>query len=126
MTTACGVGRIIMAFLFVIMPRKSSILQMCMNILNGSIPPGANFNMKALVEELFSYLESETLPFALFKVCCCSVFWMVFCLHSLLYYFQQALSPMVNRLPDKYSSKIKEIVEVDALENFALVKVSRD
>uniref|UniRef100_A0A8L8K586 Acetyl-CoA carboxylase n=1 Tax=Heligmosomoides polygyrus TaxID=6339 RepID=A0A8L8K586_HELPZ len=85
--------------------KHNMCFDMCMNILNGSIPPGANFNMKALVEELFSYLESETLPFALFK---------------------QALSPMVNRLPDKYSSKIKEIVEVDALENFALVKAILD
>lgn len=40
-----------------------------MNILNGSIPPGAEFSMKPLVEELFSNLESMTLPHALLKVC---------------------------------------------------------
>ncbi|XGW34326.1 hypothetical protein V3C99_018295 [Haemonchus contortus] len=48
--------------------KKHSIcFDMCMNVLRGSIPPGADFNMNDLVEELFCYLESSTLPFALFK-----------------------------------------------------------
>ncbi|WKY14248.1 hypothetical protein Q1695_000077 [Nippostrongylus brasiliensis] len=80
--------------------------EMCMNVLNGSIPPGSNYNtMKNLVEELFSYLESQTLPFALFK---------------------QALSPVVNRLPEKFSSKIKAIIDSDSMDNFRAVKAILD
>ncbi|VDO44920.1 unnamed protein product [Haemonchus placei] len=84
--------------------KKHSIcFDMCMNVLRGSIPPGADFNMNDLVEELFCYLESSTLPYALFK---------------------QALSPMVNRLPEKFCMRIKEIVEVDSMENFVLIKIA--
>uniref|UniRef100_A0A0K0D5M8 ACC_central domain-containing protein n=1 Tax=Angiostrongylus cantonensis TaxID=6313 RepID=A0A0K0D5M8_ANGCA len=81
--------------------RHNICFDMCMNVLNGSIPPGADFCMTDLVDELFSYLESPTLPHALFK---------------------QALSSMVNRLPEKFSSRIKDTVQVESMRNFALVK----
>ncbi|VDM54064.1 unnamed protein product [Angiostrongylus costaricensis] len=81
--------------------RHNICFDMCMNVLNGSIPPGADFCMADLVDELFSYLESPTLPYALFK---------------------QALSSMVNRLPEKFSSRIKDTVQVESMRNFALVK----
>ncbi|KAJ1348739.1 hypothetical protein KIN20_004112 [Parelaphostrongylus tenuis] len=81
--------------------RHNICFDMCMNVLNGSIPPGANFSMTDLVDELFSHLESLTLPHALFK---------------------QALTSMVNRLPEKYSSRIKRAVQVESMENFAIVK----
>ncbi|VDK62484.1 unnamed protein product, partial [Cylicostephanus goldi] len=74
---------------------------MCMNVLHGSIPPGADLSMKNLVEELFSNLESTTLPHALFK---------------------QALNPMVNRIPEKYSAKMKELMKIDSMSNFTAVK----
>ncbi|KAK6034255.1 hypothetical protein COOONC_28229 [Cooperia oncophora] len=83
--------------------KHNMCFDMCMNVLKGSIPPGADYSMNDLAEELFHYLESPTLPFAIFK---------------------QALSPMVNRLPERYCSKIKELVEVDSMGNFALIKVS--
>ncbi|KIH68854.1 Carbamoyl-phosphate synthase L chain, ATP binding domain protein [Ancylostoma duodenale] len=85
--------------------RHNNCLDMCMNILNGSIPPGAEFSMKFLVEELFSYLESLTLPHALLK---------------------QALSPMVNRIPEKFSSKMKDAMKNDSMQNFATIKFGSD
>ncbi|KJH43391.1 Carbamoyl-phosphate synthase L chain, ATP binding domain protein [Dictyocaulus viviparus] len=85
--------------------RHNMCYDMCLNILNGSIPPGADFSMDALVDELFSYLESPTLPHALFK---------------------QSLSSMVNRLPEKFSSRIKEIVKIESIDNFSLVKAILD
>uniref|UniRef100_A0A1I7WUC5 Acetyl-CoA carboxylase n=1 Tax=Heterorhabditis bacteriophora TaxID=37862 RepID=A0A1I7WUC5_HETBA len=73
----------------------------CMNILNGSIPLGAEFNMGDLVDELFSYLESPSLPHAMLK-------------HS--------LNPMLNRIPDKFSSRIKNATNIDSMEKFSAIR----
>ncbi|CAJ0608732.1 unnamed protein product [Cylicocyclus nassatus] len=85
--------------------KHSNCLDMCMNVLHGSIPPGADLSMKNLVEELFTNLESTTLPHALFK---------------------QALNPMVNRIPEKYSAKMKELMKIDSMNNFTAVKAILD
>lgn len=48
--------------------RFNVVYEKCINILNGTVPPGTETRMADIVRELFGYLESPTLPTAMCAV----------------------------------------------------------
>ncbi|CAI4232601.1 unnamed protein product [Auanema sp. JU1783] len=73
----------------------------CNNVLNGSVPPSDIYNPKTLVEQLFTLLESRTLPTAQVKA---------------------AMSKILNRLPRHIAKEIESLADGPSNKKFGDIK----
>ncbi|GMT36213.1 hypothetical protein PFISCL1PPCAC_27510 [Pristionchus fissidentatus] len=73
----------------------------CINLLNGSVPPGMENQTGVLVDELFELFECPTLPHAMLK---------------------KSVDTMVSRLPEKTAIALRKEIKGDSFAKFKAVR----